>query len=284
MTDQTQYTGWKCWEPSDSELVDLYAEGKCPLELKENEYLIVNDIKDGSNLAIYKKKNEKLIQINRAAIKINSPKDGRSHIVYNPKNIEQKCAFDLLHDDSITVKLLMGRFGSGKTFMLVVAALEALKEKKFEKIVWIRNNVDVKHTKDLGALKGDANEKMWPYLGPFIDHVGNKARVQKMLDDGLLEIEPLQFLRGRDIKNAIIMCSEAEQLTKEHLQLIISRASEGTSIWLDGDIKQRDKEVFEKSEGLEKMVEKLSGDPLFGFVKLTKAERSETAALADKLD
>lgn len=279
-----EYTGWKIWYPTDEELVDLYQNNNCSLKLLENEYLIIKNKQNDEILSIYKKKKGKIVHINGAAIKIKNPKDMRTYTVHTPRNIEQKCVFDLLHDEDITVKLVTGCFGSGKTFMLVVAALEALREGKFEKIVWIRNNVDVKNTKDLGALKGDANEKMWPYLGPFIDHIGDKHKVEKMLDEGQLEIEPLQFLRGRDIKNAIIMCSEAENLTKEHLQLIISRASEGTNIWLDGDLKQRDKEVFEKSGGLETMIKKLSGDPLFGFVKLTKAERSDTAALADKMD
>lgn len=127
-------------------------------------------------------------------------------------------------------------------------------------------------------------EKLWPYLGPFIDHVGEKAKVEKMIKEGQLEIEPLQSLRGRNIEKALILCSEAENLTKEHLQLIIARAGEGTAILIDGDVRQRDKAAFERSKGLETMIKKLAGDPLFGYVKLIKTERSPTAALADKMD
>lgn len=115
------------------------------------------------------------------------------------------------------------------TMILVAAALEALKAGRFEKIVWIRNNVRVKDTEDLGALPGEVNEKLLPYLGPFIDHCGNE-KVITMLNKGSLEIEPLQSLRGRNLKNTLIMCSEAENLTKEHIQLIIARAAEGSEV------------------------------------------------------
>ena len=282
--EEKEYTGWKYWTPNDEELVYLYQEGSCPLDLVENEYLIIKDRTDDSVAAIYKKKNGQVEKINRAAIKINDPKDGRVKKVYNPRNSEQVCAFDLLHDDSVTIKLLTGRWGTGKTLLLVTAALEALREKRFEKIVWIRNNVDVKDTKDLGALPGEIIDKLLPYLGPFIDHVGDKQKVEKMIKEGQLEVEPLQSLRGRNIENAIIICSESENLTKEHIQLILARAAEGSAVWLDGDTRQRDKAVFEKSKGLETMIKKLAGEPLFGYVHLTKTERSATAALADKLD
>ena len=279
-----EYTGWKKWFPTDEELVNLYQDGECPLELLENEYLIVMNKEDNTASSIYKKKNGKLEKINRASIKVKDPKDGRYNKIYNPRNPEQSCAFDALHDPDTTVKVITGSWGTGKTLLLITAALEALREKTFEKIVWIRNNVDVKDTKDLGALPGDAKEKLLPFLGPFIDHVGGEKRALKMIEEGQLEIQPLQFLRGRDIKNAIIMCSESENLSKEHIQLIIARAAEGSAVWMDGDIVQRDKTSFENSRGIETMIDRLKGNPLFAHVKLVKSERSATAALADKLD
>lgn len=284
MESNEEYTGWKRWKPTNEELAEFFVSGTCPVRLMENEYLIIDDGEGSEMNMIYRMKDGKLEKANRAAIKINDPKDGRVKKVYNPRNPEQVCAFDLLHDDDVTVKLLTGSWGTGKTVLLVTAALEALREKRYEKIVWIRNNIDLKGTKDLGALPGDVMEKLWPYLGPFIDHVGEKMKVEKMIKEGQLEIEPLQSLRGRNIEGAIIMCSEAENLTKEHLQLIVARAAEGSAVWLDGDTRQRDRATFEKSKGLETMIEKLAGDPLFGHIKLIKSERSPTAALADKMD
>ena len=105
-----------------------------------------------------------------------------------------------------------------------------------------------------------------------------------MIEDGLLTVEPLQSLRGRNFENTLIMCSEAENLTKEHIQLIIARAAEGSAVWLDADIRQRDKAVFEKSKGIEALIDRLKGNHLFGYVHLIKTERSATASLADLLN
>lgn len=167
--------------------------------------------------------------------------------------------------------------------ILVAAGLEALKEGQYETICWIRNNVDVKGTKDLGALPGDVWDKLKPFLGPFIDHAGENS-VKTMAEHGTLVVEPLQSLRGRNLKNTLILCSEAENLTKEHIQLIIARAAEGSAVWFDADNRQRDAAIFEKSRGVETMIEKFAGKELFGYVHLIKSERSKTAEMADLLN
>ena len=190
----------------------------------------------------------------------------------------------MLKNPDVTIKLITGTWGTGKTMALVVAALEAVQAGDFERIIWVRNNVQVKDTDQLGALPGEAFDKMLPYLGPFMDHVGGEQGVNMLIQNGMLEVIPLGFLRGRNITKAIIMCSEAENLTKEHIQLLMGRVAEGSALWLDGDVRQRDKVAFEKSKGLETMIERLKGEELFGYVHLVKSERSPTARLADKLN
>ena len=105
-----------------------------------------------------------------------------------------------------------------------------------------------------------------------------------MLQKETLVVEPLQTLRGRNFENSIIICSEAENLTYDQLKLIVARVAEGSCLMINGDIRQRDRAVFERSKGLEKFIECLKGEELFGYVFLPKTERSETAKLADKLD
>lgn len=168
------------------------------------------------------------------------------------------------------------------TMLLVSSAISLLKNGYYDKIIWIRNNIDVKDTKDMGALPGEAIEKLLPYLGPFVDHVG-EDEVKCMINNGSLLVEPLQFLRGRNFERAIIMCSEAENLTREHIQLIIARAASESILMFDADTRQRDRSIFDTSKGIERMIESLVGEHLFGYVHLTKSERSETAALADKI-
>ena len=85
------------------------------------------------------------------------------------------------------------------------------------------------------------------------------------------------------MKNSIVICSEAENLTSGHIGLIVSRIGEGSSLWLDGDCKQIDSNVFVVDNGLKTAIDKLKGQKLFGYVKLEECERSETAKLADLL-
>lgn len=273
-----EYTGYKELTLSDEQFSQLYSEGKIDgVDFLENEYAILRNV-NGEIVDKIICKDGKLLQIHFATFK-NSYTGS-----LKPRNEHQELAFDMLKDPDITVKLITGTWGTGKTLALVVAALEAVQRGEFEKIVWVRNNVQVKDTDNLGALPGDAYDKMLPYLGPFCDHVGGEAGVRMLIDHNQLEVIPLGFLRGRSIRNAIIICSEAENLTKEHIQLLLGRVDEGSALWIDGDVRQRDRVAFEKSKGIETMIDRLKGEKLFGYVHLVKSERSATARLADKLN
>ena len=273
-----EYTGYKELILSDEQFSQLYSEGKIDgIDFLENEYAILRNV-DGEIVDKITCKDGKLIQIRFATFK-NSYTGS-----LKPRNEHQELAFNMLKDPDITVKLITGTWGTGKTLALVVAALEAVQRGEFDKIVWVRNNVQVKDTDNLGALPGDAYDKMLPYLGPFCDHVGGEEGVKILIDHNQLEVIPLGFLRGRSIRNSIIICSEAENLTKEHIQLLLGRVDEGSALWIDGDVRQRDRVAFEKSKGLETMIDRLKGEKLFGYVHLVKSERSATARLADKLN
>lgn len=302
MAEEFNYTGWRKWKPTDQEWADFYTTQKIPFQLNENEYLIIETddtplyycyehgelrkFRGGSITTIKEVTFEDILedQVVRSSKKQKNHKSskGNQATIY-PRNEEQACAFDMIKDPNKPVKLITGHWGTGKTLILVAAALEALQKGRFERIVWIRNNIDVKDTKDLGALPGEVIDKLLPFLGPFIDHAGEHA-VRTMIQKGTLCVEPLQTLRGRNFKDTLIMCSESENLTKEHLQLIIARAAEGSEVWLDGDTHQRDRAVFEKSKGVETLIERFIGHELFGYVHLVKSERSKTAEMADLLD
>ena len=264
-----EYSGYMTL--SDQEAALLYNNQLDLSGIEENQYLFYQE-------EIYKKQNDKLKRVDYPII------EGKWFGAIKPRNIEQRAAVDMLKDRSTTLKLITGTWGSGKTLLLVSAALEALENDEFEKIVWIRNNVQVKDTDQLGALPGDVYDKTLPYLMPFADHCGGVDGVIRLIDEKKLEVIPLGFLRGRSIKKSIIISSEAENLTKEHIQLLIGRVDEGSNLWMDADVRQRDRASFDKSRGIEVMVERLKGEELFGYVHLIKSERSETARLADKLN
>lgn len=253
---------------------EVYAE---LFDLKENQYLLIKD-STGEVIDRYCYQNGELRQV--MFMKLGGTFTG----TIKPRNPEQVCLFDMLKDKTSKVKLVTGRFGSGKTLAMVYAALELIEKGKFDRIIWVRNNVAVKDAPEIGFLPGDDFAKLKPFLGPFLDHAGGEEGVKKLLDEDKLWVIPLGHLRGRSLKNCILLCSECENFTKEHLQLLMGRIDEGSQLWLDGDLKQRDKLIFEKSAGIEKMVSRLTGKKLFACVHLKKAERSEVAALADELD
>ena len=204
--------------------------------------------------------------------------------VIKPRNPQQIIALDMLLNQQTTVKLLSGRFGTGKDYLMIGAAFDLIAKGMYDRIVYVRNNIEVKNTRSLGALPGEVNSKMLPFAMPLVDHVGGIDGLDYLLKKELVEIVHLGFIRGRDIKKSIIYCTEAENLTKEHVQLLLGRVGMGSALWLNGDTKQIDDKVFEKDNGLSTAIDKLKGHPRFGYVKLIKTERSETAAMADLLD
>lgn len=213
-------------------------------------------------------------------------KDVRSRFMGNisPRNDEQKMLFDLLQNDKIKVKLALGNFGTGKSFVMLAHAIDMVQRGKFDHIVFIRNNIQLKDTRELGSLPGTELEKIFPFLMPIADHVGGVEGLENLIDTGIIEPVHLGFLRGRDLQRTIIFCDECENLTKQHVQLILGRCSEGSQVWFAGDLKQTDNIVFEKNSGIIAMMRCLVGNKLFGMVKLIKSERGEVAQLADLMD
>jgi len=295
------YTGWKKWYPTADEWLTLYNEGKVLFELKENQYLIVKS-DDGSSI-FYCYENGQLRKFTGGSFKTfketslaslddtKYEEDKKSatkkfskgkNVTITPRNEEQVCAFDLMKDDSKTIKLLTGTYGSGKTMLVVNAALEMLSQGKVDKIVWLRNAVGVKDAGRIGYLPGSEFDKLKPFIMPLVDHLGSEQRVVKLIEHGQLEVPALEFIRGRNIENAAIICTEAQNLTEDMVKLIIGRVAKGSYLFFDGDFRQYDRISFEKSPGIKRMIECLAGEKLFGYVHMSVSERSETAKLADK--
>ena len=272
------YKGYKEIELNNDQLADFYTNRAVYAEgLLENQYLLIKD-STGEVVDKYCLQNGELRQV--LFCKLGGTYTG----AIKPRNPQQVCLFDMLKDKTSKIKLVTGRFGSGKTLAMTNAALELIEKGKFERIVWVRNNVSVKDAPEIGFLPGTEIEKLMPYVMPLADHAGGQEGVKKMLENGTLEVIPLGHLRGRSLRNCIVFCTECENLTRQHIQLLMGRIDEGAQLWLDGDLKQRDKDIFDKSAGLERLVERLAGNKLFAHVHLEKSERSEVAALADLLD
>jgi predicted ribonuclease YlaK len=280
------YTGWTkvpMDQGGEEALAMAYskdAEQKNLFDTPTNGYILIPNADADENMAGLRWDGSRYVPIKYKKISNRFTGDIR------PRNDQQRLAFDMLQNDDITVKMLAGTFGSGKTMLMVSSAIDMIEKHKFDKLIWIRNNIEVKNTKELGALPGTLLEKLGAasFAGPLADHLGGESGLEYWIKNGQVEVAHLGFIRGRDYKNAILLVSEAENLTKEHIQLLLGRVGEGSMLWLDGDLKQTDEAVFENNSGMRKAISALTGNPHFAYVYMPKTERSETAQLADLLD
>jgi PhoH-like ATPase len=272
------YCGYKIIVPSDEELAALYQDMSINrFNCAINEYVCLNDA-DGNTVDKLKWNGQQYVNV--AYKKINNEFMGK----LAPRNLQQVLAFDMLQDKDSTIKCLTGSFGTGKSILMIANALDLINKHQFDKMVFVRNNIEVKNTQPIGFLPGEELDKILPFAMILADKCGGEVGLRMLIQQGKIEIVPLGFIRGRDFKNSIIYCTECENMTKEHIQLLIGRVGENSQLWLDGDYKQIDGQVFTNNNGLKQLINKLQGDSHFGYVKLEKTERSETAALADKLD
>ena len=160
-----QYTGYQIKQLSETELSKLYNNEYSAEGFKVNEYLIVEDAAH-KIIDYFYFNGEKFQQVKYPVL----GNDFTGQM--KPRNPQQYCAMDLIKNPKIPIKLITGNFGSGKSMMCIVGALEALQKGLFDKIIFVRNNVQVKDTDQLGSLPGDMYDKTLPYLMPFADHCG----------------------------------------------------------------------------------------------------------------
>jgi len=255
-------------------------------KLLANQYIVLKNGKSHRGVARYDKKNKKLVPLK-------SPKsDGVLGIF--PKNLEQQIAFDLLLNDDIKLVSLVGKAGTGKTLLAVAAGLsKSLEEvpQVYKKLIVSRPIVPM--GKDLGYLPGDVSEKMGPWMKPIVDSMDfllqdDKSKdsmdTESLMTQGLVEIEPLTYIRGRSIPNQYIILDESQNLTPHEMKTIITRVGEGTKIVLTGDHYQIDNPFLDAtSNGLSYVVDKFKDIELAGHITLIKGERSELADIASNI-
>lgn len=251
-------------------------------QMRENEYLV---IKDGEESYLYRHKGNSFSQV-RPGVGNSIPEtDLNDKIV--ARNIEQLALINSLMDDNMKIVSCGGAFGTGKTKLLTSFALYALDKGFIDKIVIITNNSQVNNSRELGVLPGSLLEKENVYLGGIVDVVGSLIEVERLYNQEQIEILPLAVARGRNLANSIILVSEAQNLTENHVKLLLGRCAEGSRIFFDGDIKQSDKQIFREESGLQ-LLDKLSESEefakIFSKITLKSVERSDTARASQYLD
>ncbi len=217
------------------------------------------------------------------------------------RNKEQLFALDLLLDDSISLVTLDGMAGTGKTLLAIACGLKLVAdESRYRRLVVSRPIFPL--GRDLGFLPGDISEKLNPWMKPIFDNLellvgsqiddgrGNRRgdaqtpSFQPLLDQGVIEIEPLTYIRGRSLPRQYLIVDEAQNLTPHEVKTVITRAGEGTKIVLTGDPNQIDNPYVDAtSNGLTYVVERFKESAAAGHITLRKGERSELAELAARL-
>ena len=209
------------------------------------------------------------------------------------RNKEQTFAIDLIMDRNIDLVTLVGKAGTGKSLMVLATALElVLQRKEYDKFIIYRPIQPVGN--DIGYLPGTMEEKLAPWFTAIMDNFemlftsknGDnwKKELEMYQKKGRIEMEAITYIRGRSIPNAIILVDECQNLSKEDVKTILTRAGEGTKIILTGDIEQIDNSVLDAtSNGLTHVIEKFKDSDLAGHITFTQGERSKLASKAAEI-
>jgi PhoH-like ATPase len=231
--------------------------------------------------------------------------DGQS---LKPLNLGQRCLIDALLNPEISLVTCYGHAGTGKTLVAVAAGLHEMFNRRYNGITVSRPVVSMGD--QLGFLPGSLDEKMRPWLQPIHDALdllmrpniplGPRRKQQKpagqsagmvvkkpyelLMEQGILEIEALCYIRGRSIPNRFFILDEAQQLTPQEAKTIVTRMSKDSKLVLVGDPAQIDNPyVDSRSNGLVYTRNRLKGQPFVAHVALNRGERSELAEAGAQL-
>ena len=280
------YTGRVTIENVDKTMVtDMFREHNLDIErvdkdinLNENEFITIKDYNNGSVLG-WKKGN---------TIKHISSED-KTVFGITSKNTGQRFALEALLApvDEIPLVILKGPAGCGKTLLSLAAGLDGSYDSKktrlYDKVVITRSNT--LSDEDLGFLPGDLEDKMAPLLAPFFDNlkfligknIEEKAQVniqiEDMIEEGVIEITSLSYIRGRSLTNTFLIVDEAQNLTRLQAKTIVTRMGMGSKLVILGDPNQIDNpKLDKKNNGLAYLSEKFKDSPLCAQVEFTNKE------------
>jgi len=186
-------------------------------------------------------------------------------------NEEQKIAkAEILNS---TVAVLKGKAGSGKSLLAANVALDLLFRKEIEKIIITRPTVVA--GEDIGFLPGDINSKLAPFTAPVYENMHrlyDKTKIEKCIEDGLIEIVPISFMRGRNFTDCLVVVDESQNLTETQTELILTRICNGSQVIFCGDSAQIDLKN-KKESGFDFMCRHMSSLEGFSLITLMKNHR-----------
>jgi PhoH-like ATPase len=288
------YTGVSEVTVSSEQIGEMYNQGWLPWDdgtAYPNQYLLLKaeDKPSQTGMARYDQKQKRLRPVGKH-------REGVWGIF--ARNKEQLFVLDMLLDDTIDLVTIDGMAGTGKTLMAIACGLKKVADDRaFRRLVVSRPIFPL--GKDMGFLPGDVSEKLNPWMKPIFDNLdlllgahddeprnrsGGQPSYQALLDQGILDVEPLTYIRGRSMPRQYLVVDEAQNLTPHEVKTVLTRAGEGTKIILTGDPYQIDNPYVDStSNGLTYVIERFKHTPAAGHITLRKGERSQLAELAATL-
>lgn len=284
------YTGVSNLKVSAAEINNFYTKRELKVESEEeimpNQFVVLEDEAD-ANQFVYG-----MFDAHQGTVRMLDPHSEGVWGIY-PRNLEQTFALEALLDDNIKLVTLSGGAGTGKTLLAIAAGLsKTTDEDEYHKLLVARPIFPL--GKDLGFLPGDLDEKLNPWMQPIFDNLelllsgGQHTRqkrlsksYQELINQGMLQVEPLTYIRGRSLPNIFFVVDESQNLTPHEIKTILTRAGEGTKIVLTGDPYQIDNPYIDsQNNGLTYVIEKFRNQKIAAHVTLMRGERSELATTA----
>lgn len=190
--------------------------------------------------------------------------------VIKPKTANQAKYLESMEEKVITIAI--GPAGTGKTYLAVASAISALLSKRVSRIILARPAVEA--GENLGFLPGDYEEKVKPYLIPLYDAIYEmipSRKIQKYMDEGIIEIAPLAFMRGRNLKDSFVILDEAQNTTHMQMKMFLTRIGKNSKAVVTGDVTQIDL-PDRKTSGLVELQDVLGDLPDISFVYLNGSD------------
>jgi predicted ribonuclease YlaK len=266
-------------EENDNALLELLNK---PEQLHANQYIILHDSDTGADNAVrWDAKEQDFVDI-----KYNSKK-------IKPLNIYQACAMDLMYNDNVPIKIIMGLPGSGKSMIGVTMAEERIYTGLYDRLLLVRNPIAVDGF-TAGYLPGGWFEKLGKFYNCMTQYLTNDSMYEssEFFDPKneeaqkrrgyLLEMEAVQDLKGISVDRTIIIADEAEDLSIKLIKCLGTRVGKGSELILLGDLKQAENQ-YKVNNGIATFIEHSLDSPLVGVVWLPEDVRSEMSKLFAEL-
>ena len=212
---------------------------------------------------------------------INGRRDQKYVKNIKPRSDGQAELMKAIDDYSLTMAI--GPAGTGKTYLAIAKAAEALEKGQIERIILSRPAMEAGES--LGYLPGDMQEKMAPYLRPLYDCLGDRMggkKVRQYIEDGTIEIAPIGFMRGRTLNNSFVVIDEAQNCTYGQLKMILSRLGWHSTMVITGDPKQSD--LLEGMSGLDDISRRLEAVENIAVCRLSNGDIVRHPLVAEMLD